>query len=145
MFWHMHSQISLIVCIFQCNRQRTVMYPRPCNICKMPTQTCSATVENGVYMFVKSVQIHTFLFLTAQRASVRLLLSLLVLYYSVYLACTKLVLAQVHLDISSPSLPEDSLTFSPWPGLQCHSQLELKAHQASFLHFAILSAALHQI
>lgn len=36
-------------------------------------------------------------------------------------------------------LPEDSLTFSPWPRLQRHSQLELKsAHEASCLNFACL-------
>lgn len=112
------------------------MYARLWNICKLPTQTCSATVENGVYMFVTSVQIHVFFILDcAARLCGIIVIIISVIFPSVYLACTKLVLAPVHLDISLPSLPEDSLTFSPWPGLQCHWQLELKAHEASFLHY----------
>lgn len=57
---------------------------------------------------------------------------------SVCLACGELVVASLGLDSSPSRLPNDGLTFPPRPGLQRHSQHELKTHLLA-KHFTSLS------
>lgn len=127
----MHSQISHIACILRCNGQMTVTWYG----CKIPGYLLAVYtdvfIQNRKQCTPLRVCTNTVMYTTRLSGIINVII----------LNILSVCLARFGLWPSRHLfrwLPEDGLTFSPWPGLQCHSQLELETHLLMMHHLSIL-------